>query len=209
MIKSTAAQTAGARGKAARTRQLLVTCTLQAIAEGGEFTGEQVADIAGVSTATFYAHFATKDHALHACLERAFQAYEEGMSEVETIELLLDRGLRQTLTAVVRTVAAVNDEYRSVLRLSRGRIQASKLLRDLSRMQQRRAFEATKRFISLGQASQRIRKGDPELLTATVRTIIDGLDAWTIRAYPAAGETEIPDVLYRYLRAESHHEESP
>lgn len=196
-------------GKAARTRQALVTRTLEAIAATGEFTGDQVADRAGVSTATFYAHFSTKDHAIHACLDEAFEAYEVRMGRVESIELLLDVGLRQTLSEIVRTIGEINDEFRPLLRLARGRILASKLLREQSRAEEHRAFTATLRFIELGQAARMIRRDDPEVLTATMRTIVEGLDAWTVRSHPVVIESEIPDVLTRYLTPDPIATEQP
>ncbi len=191
-----------AGGKAARTRAALLQGTLDVIAETGEFTGELVADRVGVSTATFYSHFATKDHAIHACLERTFAEYEQRMRLVESIELLLDAGLHEVLTRIVTTITAINDDYRALLRMARSRIQVSRLLRDQSRAEERRAFAATRRFIELGQAAGRIRRADPELLTATVRTIVEGLDAWTIRSHPQVARSEIPDVLARYLSPE-------
>lgn len=190
-------------GKALRTRQSLLEATLAVIAETGEFTGELVAERAGVSTATFYSHFGTKDHAIQACLAQAFELYEERMREVESVERLLDAGLRETMTAIVATITTLNDDYRSVMRLARGRIQASRLLREQSRDEQQRAFAATRRFIELGQASGRIRRDDPELLTATVRTIVEGLDAWTVRSHPDVAATQVPDVLTRYLTPDS------
>ncbi|GAA2448063.1 hypothetical protein GCM10010191_76810 [Actinomadura vinacea] len=186
-------------GKAARTRRLLQRCTLDVIAETGEFTGEVVAERAGVSTATFYAHFATKDHAIEACLAVCFEEYEERMRRVESIEHLLDAGLEATLAAIVTTITRLNEEYRALLRLARARIQASHLLRDQSRSEEHRAFAATLRFVQLGQAAGRIRAGDPEVLTATMRTVVEGLDSWTIRAHPGVAEREVPELLSRYL----------
>lgn len=186
-------------GKATRTRHGLVGRTLEVVAETGEFTGEQVAARAGVSTATFYAHFATKDHAVHACLQRAFDDYQQRMQQVESIERLLDVGLRETVTGIVRTIADINDEYRSLLRLARARVRASQLLREQSRVEERRAFAASLRFVRLGQSAGMIRRSDPEILTATMRTLVEGLDAWTVRSHPAVAETEIPDLLTRYL----------
>ncbi|WP_139980328.1 TetR/AcrR family transcriptional regulator [Nocardioides litoris] len=188
-----------ATGKAVRTRQALVAATLEVVAETGEFTGEQVAARTGVSTATFYAHFETKDHAVHACLQRAFEDYRLRMQEVESIERLLDVGLRETMTAIVRTITAINDEYRSLLRLARARVRASPLLREQSRVEERRAFAASLRLVVLGQAAGMIRRADPEVLTATVRTLVEGLDAWTVRSHPAVAETEIPELLTTYL----------
>ena len=35
-----------------------------------------------------------------------------------------------------------------------------------------------------------------------MRTVVEGLDAWTIRAHPAVATREIPDLLSRYLSPE-------
>jgi AcrR family transcriptional regulator len=193
-------QDAARGGKGARTRRRVQRATLEVIKETGEFTGELVAQRAGVSTPTFYTYFATKDHAIEACLALCFEDYEERMGRAESIEVLLELGLERTLTGVVATLIAINDEYRALLRLARGRIIASRLLREQSRIEERRAYEATKRFLSLGQAAGRIRAGDIDALTTTVRTVLEGLDSWTVRARPEVITREIPDLLLRYLR---------
>ncbi|MER5753746.1 TetR/AcrR family transcriptional regulator [Streptomyces sp. NPDC002088] len=199
VTSSSTNRSSGPGGKAARTRRLLQCCTLDVIAETGEFTGEVVADRAGVSIGTFYSHFATKDHAIEACLAVCFEEYEKQTKQVESIEHLLDAGLEATLAAIVATITRLNGEYRGLLRLARARIQASHLLREQSRTEERRAFAATLRLIQLGQAAGRIRAGEPEVLTATVRTVLDGLDTWTIRAHPEVASREIPELLTRYL----------
>lgn len=188
-------------GKAARTRRRLQQVTLEAIASSGEFTGEAVAERAGVSTATFYAHFATKDHAIAACLELCFEDFDARMSEVQSVEALLSDGLPRTVHAIVTTMIDVNRRYRSLLRLARSRVQASTLLRDLSRRQERSAFAATEHFVRLGQAAGRIRSGDPEALTAAVRTVVESLDTWIVRAHPDVA-TEISAMLTHYLAPE-------
>jgi len=203
VISAPAALSVRGEGKRARTRRLLQQCTLEVIAETGEFTGELVTERAGVSTATFYSHFATKDHAIEACLAACFEEYEAKMQRAESIELLLEAGLHATLHEIVTTITAINDDYRALLRLARGRIQASQLLREQSRAEERRAFAATERFIALGQSAGRIRAGDTEVLTATVHTVIEGLDTWTIRTHPEVASNEIPELLTRYLSPES------
>lgn len=186
-------------GKAARTRRLLQECTSAVIAATGEFTGELVAERAGVSTATFYSHFATKDHAIAACLDVCFSEYAVRMREAESVEFLLEVGLRECLSRIVTTITGINDEYRTLLRLARGRIQVSHLLREQSREEERRAFAATLRFLTLGQAAGRVRDYDAEALTLTMRTVVEGLDNWTIRAQPDTAPNEIVDLLTRYL----------
>ena len=171
------------------------------IAETGEFTGSSSPSELGVDRDVLL-HFATKDHAIAACLAVCFEEYEQRMAEVESIERLLDAGLRQTLADIVTAISAINDAYRALLRLARARIQASHLLREVSREEEHRAFAAAQRFVRLGQSAGQIRQGDPESLTATMRTVVEGLDAWTIRAHPAVATREIPDLLSRYLSPE-------
>ena len=189
-------------GKAARTRRRLQQCALDVISETGEFTGELVAERAGVSTPTFYAHFATKDHAIEACLALCFERYEARMRTAQSIELLLGVGLEQTLSRMVAAMVSVNREYAALLRLGRSRIRSSRRLRDQSRRQEREAFAATERFIRLAQAAGQVRKDDPTTLTATVRTVIQGLDTWIVRSHPAVAAQEIPQLLTRYLEPE-------
>jgi hypothetical protein len=124
------------------------------------------------------------------------------MTMVEDIELLLREGLRETLRQVVAATIDVNDEYRNLLRLARGRVQASALLRDVSRTAERDAFTATRRFLTLGQAAGRVREADVDGLTAGVREVLDGLDSWLHRAMPGALHEQVPDLLTRYLTPE-------
>jgi len=189
-------------GKAARTRRALQQATLDVIRESGEFTGEAVAERVGVSTPTFYAHFATKDNALAAALELCFDDFSQRVAEAQTVEVLLDHGLEETLRRIVAITVEVNGDYRALLRLARGRVQSSVLLREISRDAETSAFDSTRRFVELGQSARLIRAGDPEALTATIRTVLDGLDSWTVRAFPAVPDTEIPRLLTTYLTPE-------
>ena len=50
--------------KAGRTYDALVSATCQVIVATGGFSGETVAEKAGLATATFYAYFSTKEDAL-------------------------------------------------------------------------------------------------------------------------------------------------
>jgi AcrR family transcriptional regulator len=186
-------------GKGARTRRALIQHLLAVIAESGEFTADVVAERAGVSPAAFYAHFATKDRALAACLDASFADYTERMARVETIEHLLDHGLEETLRQMVATLLSVNADYLSLLRLARSRVQSSAELREQSRTGERAAFAATARLLELGQAAGRVRAGDVDVMTATVRTVLQGLDSWLVRSHPAVAADEVPRLLAAYL----------
>jgi len=193
-------------GKGARTRRALIDHLLAVIAESGEFTADAVAERAGVSTAAFYAHFATKDRALVACLDASFADYAARMAPVETIEHLLDHGLEETLRQMVRTLLAVNADYLSLLRLARSRVQSSEELREQSRTGERAAFASTARLLQLGQAAGRVRPGDVEVMTATVRTVLQGLDSWLVRSHPAVAADEVPRLLAAYLTPGGQHD---
>jgi AcrR family transcriptional regulator len=199
---------AGAVGesKGARTRRALIQHLLDVIAESGEFTADVVAERAGLSTAAFYAHFATKDRALAACLDASFSDYAERMARVETIEHLLDHGLEETLRAMVTTLLAVNAEYLNLLRLARSRVQSSEELRDQSRRGERSAFASTARLLQLAQAAGRVRAGDVEVMTATVRTVLQGLDSWMVRSHPAVAADEVPRLLTTFLAPGGPHD---
>jgi AcrR family transcriptional regulator len=186
-------------GKGARTRRALIQHLLAVIGESGEFTADLVAERAGVSPAAFYAHFATKDRALAACLDASFTDYAERMAKVETIEHLLDHGLEETLRQMVATLLTVNADYLSLLRLARSRVQSSEELREQSRTGERAAFAATARLLQLGQAAGRVRPGDLDVMTATVRTVLQGLDSWLVRSHPAVAADEVPRLLAAYL----------
>jgi AcrR family transcriptional regulator len=189
-------------GKAARTRRALQRATLDVVAETGEFTGEAVAERCGVSTPTFYAQFATKDHAIAAALELCFEDFARRIAAVESIERLLDDGLEETIRQIVATTVEVKGDYRSLLRLARSRVQASPLLRERSREAEASAYAATLRFVELAQAARLVRDGDPVALTATVRAVLDGLDSWIIRTHPGVADEEIPRLICRYLLPE-------
>ena len=54
--------------KAGQTYDALVNATCDVIVATGNFSGESVAEKAGMATATFYAYFSTKEDALAAAL---------------------------------------------------------------------------------------------------------------------------------------------
>jgi hypothetical protein len=86
-------------------------------------------------------------------------------------------------------------------------VQSSEELRERSRQGERMAFASTARLLRLGQAAGRVRAGDVDVMTATVRTVLQGLDSWLVRSHPAVAADEVPRLLATYLTPGGLHDD--
>jgi AcrR family transcriptional regulator len=91
---------------AATQRERILAATEQAVAEKGHggATVEGIVKLAGVSTVTFYEHFADKEECLAAAFDRAVEETEAKLREAAPFELpwpeQMRRGLRALLAAI-------------------------------------------------------------------------------------------------------------
>lgn len=159
-----------------RTRGALVAAAHAAIAGSGDLSPEQVAKAAGVSTATFYTHFAAKDEAIAAVLDLALEDVNGRGTHVLTIEHLLDHGLEATVReALAGGVAGFREQHR-VFRLALSRLPHDRSIRDVYRHHEQIAHRTLRRFLELAAAADQIRRGDLDAMTAVLLVTLQGLN---------------------------------
>jgi AcrR family transcriptional regulator len=163
-------------GKARRTYDALVRATREVIASSGTFSAETVGERAGMSQATFYSYFPSKDDALAAAFDLVLAELDAAGAQALSLERLLDTGLK----AVVRdAVSAVLDVFRDnalVFRLALGRLPESKTIRDVYRRRQQDGYEIIRRFVELAQKAGGVRRTDADRLTIALLVALQGLN---------------------------------
>ena len=167
-------QPSGSRSQ--RTRSSLVNAAHDRIAATGDLSPEQVARDAGVATATFYAHFASKDEAIAAALDIALTDVNGRGTNVLTIEHLLDHGLAATIQAALTGGVAGFREQHRVFRLALSRLPHDRSIRDVYRRHEHEAQRLLRRFMELAMAADQIRRGDLEAMTAVLLVTLQGLN---------------------------------
>lgn len=163
-------------GKRGRTRASLVASAHASIAASGDLSPEQVAKSAGVATATFYTHFASKDEAIAAVLDLALTDVNGRGTQVLTIEHLLDHGLEPTIRAALTGGVAGFREQHRVFRLALSRLPHDRSIRDVYRHHEQVAHTTLRRFLELATAADRIRDGDLDDMTSVLLVTLQGLN---------------------------------
>jgi AcrR family transcriptional regulator len=159
-----------------RTRAALVRSTHAYLARTSELQPEEVAKEAGVSTATFYAHFASKDEAIAAALDVALgEVSRQGRAPL-TIEHLLDHGLEETVRAAVTAGIEAFREHHRVFRLALSRLPHARSIREVYRHHEREMADELRRFLQLSMAAHQVRVGDLDAMTATLLVFLQGLN---------------------------------
>ena len=162
-------------GKSQRTLARLVECTGQEIAESGSFTAERVAARAGTSVATFYTHLPTKDIALTAAFDAAMDDLVEVVDARLTVDALRD-SLHRFARDFVDASLAFFAEKSLIFRCALARMPEYRPLREVYRAHQAQAFSRYARFVELGQAEGKIRRGDVESLARAFLVLSQGLN---------------------------------
>jgi AcrR family transcriptional regulator len=163
-------------GRRGRTRSSLLTAAHASIAATGDLSPERVARDAGVSNATFYTHFASKDEAIAAILDVALADVNGRGLRVLTIEHLLDHGLETTIRdALTGGVAGFREQHR-VFRLALSRLPHARSIRDVYRHHEQEAHRKLRRFLELAIAADQIRAGDVDVMTSVFLVTLQGLN---------------------------------
>lgn len=164
-----------ATARSRRTRARLAGASRDALAAGGTLDAEAVAGAAGVSTATFYAHFGTHDEAVAAALDLTL-ARIVGVAERRFhIEALLEEGLETVIRRVVHESYAVFRAESGVLRAALARASIREPLREVYRSHESRSLAHLSRHIRLGQKAGLLRKGPPEGRAVSMLVLIQSL----------------------------------
>lgn len=158
-----------------RTRARLVQAARDQLAHAGQLDAEVVALEAGVSTATFYAHFDRHDDAVAAALDLSLTAIV-GVAELHFhIEALLEEGVDRVLPRLIREAHAVFREESSVLRAALARTMLHDRIREVYVGHEKRSLEYLARQISLGQKAGVLRDGPPELRATSMLIVLQSL----------------------------------
>lgn len=187
--------------KAGQTYDALVAAACDVIVATGNFSGESVAEKAGMATATFYAYFSTKEHALCAALESVVKDFNARVEPAMSIERLLDDGLRSILHEAVTVMLANFRENAPVYRLGLASLPDSSRMRQIWRYHEHYAEDYIRRFVRLGMAAGRIRKGDPESTATLLLVIFQGLNNHTLLPLDPDGPvvTQFCDLVETFL----------
>jgi AcrR family transcriptional regulator len=163
--------------KARATQQVMLVAARNVIGRTGVFSPEAIAETAGVSAATFYAHFGSKDQMLALALDQAMSEHNQRMWEALDIEVLLEEGLARVLTRLLTVVVEDSNEDGRLLRLAASRIVEANQVADVFWVRKDETLEMLTRFIRMGAAAGRIRRGPPEILARTVLVTIEGMQS--------------------------------
>jgi AcrR family transcriptional regulator len=158
-------------GKVQRTRQKLINAIREEVAETGSFSAELIARRAGISMATFYNHFTTKDDALISAYEQLMGDLVELVEDKCRIDTLLDAGLRQLIESWVAHSAIFFRHNASLFRLAQVAIERSKTMRNLFREHEMIVIKHYQRFIERGQAASLIRAGNAETMAEVLAVV--------------------------------------
>ena len=162
--------------KSRQTCENLTGAVRAEIAATGSFTAERVALRAGTSPATFYLHFATKNHALCATFDAVLDRMVEWVDGVLRIERLLEEGLESLCAEFVAGCAGFFAEESLVFRCALARLPESRELRLAYRRHEDAVFERYRRFVTLGQSAGKIRAGDPTAIARALLVFSQGLN---------------------------------
>ncbi|MFQ5553991.1 MAG: TetR/AcrR family transcriptional regulator [Acidimicrobiia bacterium] len=177
-------------GKARRTYEALVEGARTEINLSGVLRPESVAERAGVSTATFYTYFPSKDDLVAAAFDRVLQDLEDRIASSLTIEGVLDAGLHETMSRVVAGAIEGFGEDALMFRLALARLPEHRTIRDVYRGREEAALRIIRRFVELGMAAKRIPEGDAAAMAGALLVILQGcnnhilLDGRTLDAVP-------------------------
>lgn len=181
--------------KIARTRHRLVCAIGDEIRESGGFTADLVARRAESSTATFYNHFASKEEALLAVYSTVMEDLVRFVREQLEVERLLELGLQRFVADWTLAVAGFFREHSGVFRVAQAKLPGSSDLRDVYRLHEAQAFDAYRRFVSLGQAASVFRAGNANAIAQVLLVTSEG---WN---HPSVIRMQAGDPLHKALVA--------
>lgn len=164
-----------ATARSRRTRAELAKAAHDQIASDGTLNGEAIAAAAGVSIATFYAHFETHDDAIAAALDTSLTDVVGVVERVFHIESLIENGLEQVLGLLIPAMHDVFQRESLVLRAAQSRLMAHQSTRQIYRGHEDRSIEHLTRHIDLGQKAALLRAGPPQKRAITMLVLLQGL----------------------------------
>ena len=161
-------------GKARKTYETLIASARTEVKRSGALRPDEVAERAGVSTATLYTYFGSKDDLVAAAFDRALGELEDRIAASLTIERVLDAGLR---VAVADAIAGAIEGFGRdalVFRLALARLPEHRPVRDVYRAREDAALAMMERFVALAMAADRIPEADAHVTAGALLVILQG-----------------------------------
>ena len=167
--------TVPATPKTRATHQGLIDAARDSVRRNGVLLPEAVAETAGVSLATLYTYFGSKDALLAAAFNSALGEIGEEVARILSIETLLDDGLESVTRRVVRTVVKHFTQDARVVRLAIARLPDSPEIVEVYKNRGDEQLAIIGRFVRLGIAASKLRDGDVSVLARAVMVQLQGL----------------------------------
>lgn len=161
--------------KTRATYQSLVDAARESVTKNGNLLPEAVAETAGVSPATLYTYFGSKDALLASAFDAALGQIGEEVALILNVEKLLEEGLESVTRRLVRTVVKRFTHDARVVRLAIARLPDSAEVVEVYRRRGDEQLAMVGRFIKLGIAAGKVRIGDVSVLSRAVMVQLQGL----------------------------------
>lgn len=186
--------------KTRATHSGLIAATRDVARRTGTVAPELVADAAGVSPATLYSYFGSKDILLAAAFDAALDDINQSTSSILSVERLLESGWENTARALVRSVVRRFSHDARLVRLAVARLPDADEVRQVYRKRQDEAQATIQRFIRLGSAAGKLHTGDDEVLAKATLVLLQGLQNPLV-LQPGSGPVvdEITGAVFRLL----------
>jgi AcrR family transcriptional regulator len=192
--------TVPATRKTRATHSALIIATREVVRRYGSAAPELVAETAGVSPATVYSYFGSKDALLAGAFDAALEDINRSIAATLGIERLLENGWESTARTLVRSVVRRFSHDARLVRLAMARLPESDEVRQVWRRRQEEALSSFRRFLQLGAAAGKLRTGDEEVLARTAVVLLQGLqNPLTLQSGAGPIVDEIGRILFRLL----------
>lgn len=187
--------------KARATYEAIIASAREVVRSRGLLSPELISEHAGVSPATFYTYFSSKDAVLAAAFDASLEAMSADVGEVLSIEGLLENGLDKTVHALVRRVVRGFSHDARIFRLAISRLPESDAIRQIYREHEEGILLFLERFIRLGAAAGKLRAGRSEAMAAAILVTIQGYqNPLILRPGSAPVTDELASMLIGLLR---------
>ncbi|HKY47225.1 MAG TPA: TetR/AcrR family transcriptional regulator [Acidimicrobiia bacterium] len=167
--------TVPATRKTRATHQSLVDAARDSVRRHGVLLPEAVAETAGVSPATLYTYFGSKDALLAAAFDAALGEIGDELSRILNVEKLLEDGLESVTRRLVRTVVKHFTQDARVVRLAIARLPESPEVVEVYKKRGDEQLALIGRFVKLGIAAGKVRDGEVPALSRAVMVQLQGL----------------------------------
>jgi AcrR family transcriptional regulator len=167
--------TVPATRKTRATHQKLIDAARYSVRRNGVLLPEAVAETAGVSPATLYTYFGSKNALLAAAFDAALGEIGEEVSRILSIERLLEDGLESVARRLVRTVVKHFIQDGRIVRLAIARLSDSPEVAEVYKRREDEQLAMIGRFVKLGITAGKLRDGEVSILSRAVMVQLQGL----------------------------------